>query len=640
MPEKKPCITLVIGHRGVGKTAWLERAKAYFTEAGRPFQGFDLDAEIEARSGRRISEIFTTEGEMGFRSLESSTLQSLVSDIESRKQWKLSSVAASEIYIVCGAGFLGPIPPGVRCLWLRRSTDLGGRVFANRPRLDPKVTALEEYLARVDERQARYRRWADETWFMTEGYAGPNESERAFFTDRIQHLGGALTLLPENFRNELQWRVFAEKRSRWGVRYFELRDDLLTLEQVDAARKALPAERLLFSFRDARSPARVGGDAAVRSGAKWDWALELGTPRSVASTLGIPTIVSLHERRSGENFAQALQRLTEEGSTAHLKAALETSDWIELAQGHRWMLENPSGRSFLPRSSDGRWSWYRLWQKNRMHLNFFREGDGSGQDQPTLMDWLSVPVEHASGFAAILGDPVMHSWTCAEQAEFFARERMPVLRIRIQESEWQDSALEFLRELGLRSAAVTAPLKKLAFAACARKSETAQRFQAVNTLQWDEQTRTWSGHNTDVAGFSALLDEADKKASLSESIRSARCRSVIWGGGGTLSLLKSALPHAVPYSVRTALPRETDASVSSASRNEPEVLVWAVGRDPLYASPPNAWRPRLVIDLNYAENSPGLEYALAVGAIYISGVTMFLCQAAEQRKFWGAYVGK
>ena len=50
--------------------------------------------------------------------------------------------------------------------------------------------------------------------------------------------------------------------------------------------------------------------------------------------------------------------------------------------------------------------------------------------------------------------------------------------------------------------------------------------------------------------------------------------------------------------------------------------------------PPAPWKPQLVLDLNYTEDSPGREYALLVGADYISGKLMFEYQAKKQQKFF------
>ncbi len=636
-----PTITLVVGHRGVGKTAWSRRVGEYFAESGRGCVTLDLDAEIERKTGRSVSALFSSRGEAAFRALERETLDGLIAVLRRRSPQHPSGGASGtdsigRAFIVLGAGFCGPKPDGVDCLWIRRPTDAAGRVFANRPRLNPAMPPLDEFKARFREREDRYKEWADEIWLMSEGFDRRNDAERAFLLDGMSEIGGALTLLPENFRSAGSWERFIARRAGWGARFFEARDDLLPPEALALARAALPARNLLISFRNpAGSPPEASPwSQALADGSSWDWALELGEAPPLA--WGRPTIVSLHERRPEETFERALARLTAAGEGSVLKAALETRDFRDLRTGHAWMMEEPQRRSFLPRSPDGRWAWYRLWMGDRSPLNFWREGDGSGADQPTLMDWWRAREagrSESAGFAAILGDPVAHSLTCAEHEPFFRRLGMPVLRIRVREEEWlgesgRDSALAILGALGLRCAAVTSPLKRLAYRACAKRTGVADRFHAVNTLQWDGAARGWLGHNTDVAGLRALLDES----SAAEGSAVA-----IWGGGGTLALVQDALPSAIAYSARTGRPREERASAPSVP---PVAVVWAAGRDPSHSPPPAEWRPGLVIDLSYAENSPGFEYALSTGARYVSGLVMFRRQAEEQRKFWAEYVGK
>ena len=111
-----------------------------------------------------------------------------------------------------------------------------------------------------------------------------------------------------------------------------------------------------------------------------------------------------------------------------------------------------------------------------------------------------------------------------------------------------------------------------------------------------------------------------------------REKIVVWGGGGTLPLLEMMVPHAQFASVRTGKGRDGKDLITN-----PEVVVWAVGAMKDLKSPPLDWEPELVVDLNYFDHSPGIEYALRVGAIYMSGIQMFLAQAEEQRKFWNKY---
>ncbi|HEX4150325.1 MAG TPA: shikimate kinase, partial [Pirellulales bacterium] len=62
----------LIGYRGTGKTAV---ARALADRLG--WQWLDADAELEARAGRSIAEIFAADGEEAFRNLESGVLAEL-----------------------------------------------------------------------------------------------------------------------------------------------------------------------------------------------------------------------------------------------------------------------------------------------------------------------------------------------------------------------------------------------------------------------------------------------------------------------------------------------------------------------------------------------------------------------------------
>jgi len=64
---------VLVGMMGVGKSTVGRRIAAALD---RPFR--DTDAEIEQRSGRAVAEIFATDGESVFRTLESVVLSALV----------------------------------------------------------------------------------------------------------------------------------------------------------------------------------------------------------------------------------------------------------------------------------------------------------------------------------------------------------------------------------------------------------------------------------------------------------------------------------------------------------------------------------------------------------------------------------
>jgi shikimate 5-dehydrogenase len=132
----------------------------------------------------------------------------------------------------------------------------------------------------------------------------------------------------------------------------------------------------------------------------------------------------------------------------------------------------------------------------------------------------------------------------------------------------------------------------------------------------------WSGTNTDLTGLSNVLSTIEMPPSVA-----------VWGGGGTRLVLKSLLPKAHFFSARMGREIWNEGEQKSVS---PELVFWALGRSRMEGSvlPPKEWQPHYVVDLNYAEDSPGRDYALNTGAKYISGRAFFKAQAQGQREFW------
>lgn len=608
--------TALIGHRGVGKTSLLERIRTYHADAGRKVECFDLDAEIERRTRRSVQEIFAGSAEAEFRRIERETFSALDQETLSHK---------CDVFVALGAGFdPSAIPDSWRALWVRRPTDALGRVFTDRPRLNPEKPPFVEYVDRFAARDRVFRARADEVLILDEGLEGAESAERGFILGDLRDLGGALTVMPGSFRNEASFETWVAARIAWGIRWFELRDDLLNEKQMGDAIRHLPEDRVLVSLRD-KKRLRSSVHFIERQNASFDWPVEFGAPPAGRS----PTFLSLHERRNGETLAQALARFPV-STDSIFKAALPVRDFHELEEAHAWWSAFPDGRVILPMSDDGRWGWYRLRSGGDSQLGFFRESEGSSFDQPTLLQWIRQRViDHDSlrakatarngiRYAAVLGDPVRHSRTPMEHREFFARIGAPVYAIRMARDEWSEHALEFLRSLGMTWAAVTAPHKEHASALCSKLDRVAEELRAVNTLQWDERRKIWEGVNTDREGFSTLIDGLKID------------RATVWGGGGTLAMIRSVLPQAEFFSSRTGENRT--AGGRTATDCQPETVLWAAGAEG--ASPPETWRPKLVIDLNYAENSPAREFAMSRGSRYVSGLRMFRVQAELQREFW------
>lgn len=563
-------IQILIGHRGVGKTTFLNQLRS---STSTPC--FDLDEEIEKQHNQSIRKLFQA-GEHEFRVLERAAL------------WNLVDSAGPDMIIAAGAGFEGPIPSEAKVIWIRRESDQAGRVFLNRPRLNDSVTMYDEYMERLKTREKRFREWAHEELFLPEG--GGDLSDFVEKPEKFD-IPFEITLLPENFRD---WFYFLERRRDWNLRHFELRDDLLNPDQMEIAAETLPAERIIFSRR-------VKGEGAELP-FKTDWALELGRPRAR------PYILSLHER--DENILTTLKSFSQEEAEI-LKLAVNINSFDELMAGHQWWSEDPKHRAFLPRSKDGRWRWYRSLYGPQMPVHFISEGEGSAADQPKLWQCvLQTPFNE--NFAAILGHPVKHSLTPQEQFEFFAEMKMPVVAVDIREEEFE-KAIEVLRELGLTHAAVTAPLKLKAFEIAQERTAEAIEMSSVNTLHFG---RKITGHNTDVLALLQIRDEIPH-------FESIWC----WGGGGTLTSVKKAWPK-----VKLMSAREGKARDGSNDNSPPELLIWAAGRTQQFWFPDI--HPQLVLDLNYTADSPGLEFAATRNLPYQSGMRMFKLQAGFQRDFW------
>ncbi len=599
-------ITIVVGHRGAGKSKFLERVVAYHGALGQEVHAFDLDREIERRSQKTIEQIFSESGEAGFRELEQQCFRQVYADAQAVK---------GSAFVAVGGGFVeglkGPLPFGSQILWVRRPSDRAGRIFIDRPRLDSEMAPLEEFLARFATREALFQRIHHRQITIPEGWDHLNDFEPTLLGLKPAALNASMTVLPEHLGNPLRLEDFIQNKLQMGLRYFELRDDLLSDDQIEMLTKELPSEKVLISFRRRKTSERLKRLSAPFA---TDWALELGP-----SPFDHNKIISVHERFDGESIDEVVERL--KGVKAdHYKLAVPVHDYIELWSGHRFFKEDSARHSFLPNSPNGRWSWYRLIQHKNMHLNFVRDGvEGSSADQPVIFDFLRYP-EKAVGFAAVLGSPIGHSHTPAEQSRFFGEKNIGVVAIDMPEVDCHSLSFSILERLGMRAAAVTSPLKMLAARICVHLDKKSDELGAINTML--HTSNGWLGTNTDVLGLEAMLKSLELPPTVA-----------VWGGGGTRLVLKSLLPKAHFFSARMG--KEIWVERAEPEFN-PELLVWALGRSRVEGSekPPANWRPNYILDLNYSEDSPGLEYALQTGAKYISGRAFFKAQASAQRDFW------
>lgn len=111
MPPREARNLALVGFMGAGKST-VGRLVA--RELGLTF--VDTDDAIEEKSGRRIAEIFATDGEAAFRALERSVLSELIA--------KSGQVLATGGGLVCQPGNMALLQSGalVVCLWAAPET--------------------------------------------------------------------------------------------------------------------------------------------------------------------------------------------------------------------------------------------------------------------------------------------------------------------------------------------------------------------------------------------------------------------------------------------------------------------------------------------------------------------------------------
>lgn len=599
--------TIIIGHRGVGKSTLMARLKQSLDE--RQTICYDLDDEIEKRIGKKISDFFVEHGESYFREVEK---QVFIEFIQKTKD---------KCFIFAGAGFdVSIIPQNVEVLWVRRKTDPDGRIFLNRPRLDRDLSPLQEYQKRFREREKKYQQIATRIYEMPEGSLQNKQLackiEKQIIFHDYDEIGGMITILPEHIKNQLTWESFLSRYVNKKISGFEIREDLIPLDRFDHLLQDLKTEKIMLSIRNSTV---ISAFEKYFSRCEWvDWAVELGQIEEISSQKNIKNLIFSQHSQMLVELEEVYNHALKYRQNIFLKWSPLVDNFDQLMIGVQWQKQNQFLYSYLPRSNNGRWNWVRLFLKQKQLINFWREGSGSALDQPTLFEWLSSP-ENSKQFAAVLGDPIHHSYSPIEHLDFFHQQKMPFFAIQLSLAEWE-TAIGDLQKLGLLCAAVTSPLKEKA-----AHLITDRHLTSVNTLFNLDQLR-WKGTSTDVIGFRELVDGIEILAPLQSQI-------VVWGGGGVLPIIQEIFPQAKYFSARTGYQR-SDERISGFQTDNPEILIWAAPRTDLTMFPPLDWKPKLIIDLNYKEDSMGKEYAFLSGCNYLSGEKMFSVQALAQRKFW------
>ena len=592
-------LNIIVGHRGIGKSHWLNLLKPLY---GKKALFFDLDKEIEKAERQSIPSLFK-KGVIFFRQKEKEVFQSLVTSLPKNKM----------CFISVGAGFVFKKKPLWNVIYLCRYSDKTGRVFLNRPRINPSQNPFEEYKNLYKKRNPRYLKQADEQLFRREYFKQLEDSDLLFLGfKKLTRSCFSLRLNPKEVpKDKERLKPFLQKRLHWGLRFFELNDQTADKDFVQTIRSVVPEKKILFSSQCSKK------FSTVKNKKNWSWDLSLGVPpRGVH-------ILSLHGRDK-QKLKTLLKRFSSY-KNHHLKLAVEILNLQELKTAYNWYREDPENRSFLPRSKEGRWLWFRQAFGSKMYLHFIKERSALKNseeilDQPFLSS--AVPfIKKRRALAGVLGHPIQFSATPAEQNSFFNKQHsIPVLPVPFKEEEMTKENLKIFKELGFIFFAVTSPLKEQAFLAGDVCDKWSQEFKSANTLIFHK--GKWRAFNTDWFGLQKIKKYSGKDA-------------VVWGGGGIRPVLKKLLPLAQFHSARTG--RILNAERQSFKKRTPKTLIWAIGRKRMEQGclkPPKHWRPVQVIDINYAEDSPGLEYAVEIQSQYSNGMEFFREQARKQREIF------
>jgi len=561
-------VFFLIGHRGVGKTTLLNEIDG----------AVDLDAEISKNTD--INSFFSEDNEQGFRKKERSCLKRIIAEGETS-------------LVALGAGFQldeFEFPENAIFIWIQRRSDLKGRVFLNRPRLDVSLTPLEEYFARFDQRQELYSRKADFCLELIEGAP-------------LALAGSSLKLLMQGEKIE-STKAFYTLESEKDLRFFsgaiELRTDSLDESSILSILQKQSQNSYLVSIRS-KASANFVADVLEFKNCTVDLPLE---NREI-----VDLALSQHKNQ-GSIFLSCHRELSQEewsfveSQGLHLKWAPKVEDF-KCLKAALSKVQNKDV-SFLPRdpTDQGRWKWLResLFQKNK--INFYRTGLNGYLDQVTL-DELNV-LEKCDGEnkGAVLGEQIFLSRSPGFHEHFFKKTfKSFYSSIKMNRSEFNEDNLDLIKSFGYRFFSVTAPFKNQMSFLGAKES--------VNSLVLNEKENSF--FDTDHFGLEAIVDKIEKNEKV-----------LIWGSGSMGQALKSLLgDKAELLSVR-------DYGGSELSNFD--VMIWCAGPD---ADAPNfEVLPLKIFDLEYKEQSKAKQIALELGTQYISGEHLFATQARAQQSFW------
>ncbi len=556
-------IYFLIGHRGVGKTSSLKSVE----------NSVDLDEEISAEHD--IRDYFEQNGEKKFRELEIKTLERVLKE-------------KSPSYVSLGAGFeleKFDFPKGSKFIWIQRKSDLEGRIFLDRPKLEKDKTSVEEFFIRQKVRNEIYKRFSN---FTVEFEEGETEDD---FIQTLEGREGAVGT--HGF-----YTLIKEEELEFLDANIEIRSDFFSNEEILKILSRSKGTRLVAIREDQNQELldKVKGLEDILI----DVPLELKDKHDLSAFEKSRVIVSEHDYISQDE----VKSINQEGH--HVKWAPEVESFEELMEFHQSV--EGLNVSFLPRSVGeikGRWNWYRqitFWQNK---ITFFRYGLNEYLDQPAHYEVKLKPEKTQPLHGAVIGGDVSLSYSPSFHREFVYKNFGGIyVHISLFPDEFTKENLDFMKKLGIRLFSITSPFKKSV-------GEFLGTGLKLNTLYLGHKNK---GADTDAVAVDFLVSKLDDQSAL------------IWGNGAMGQSIFEKLEGGKSkiQSIRSYVP-------GSLKNRVFDVLIWASGVDclmhPELETPPNKV-------FEFKEHSQAREVALKWSVDYESGHEFFKIQALAQQKFW------
>jgi shikimate 5-dehydrogenase/3-dehydroquinate dehydratase, type I len=249
----------------------------------------------------------------------------------------------------------------------------------------------------------------------------------------------------------------------------------------------------------------------------------------------------------------------------------------------------------------------------------------------------------------VVGDPIGHSWSPLLHNAAYKKMGLNAvyLPLRVPPEEFAET-LKAYESLGIRGYSVTIPHKQAALKFAQRADEASRQIGAANTLFKDSEGR-WCAANTD---YQAALDSLQLGLDLKGDSSLSGKRVLILGAGGAARAIGLGVSRA--GAVVMLANRSKDRGKALAEELKCQFVTWAnrgaVDADIVINCTPIGMHPEMnaspfeqfwfrdgmvVFDTVYnPENTLFLKEAREHGCFTVSGIEMFVRQAAAQFKYF------